>query len=68
MPLTRLKLKLDKLAEMLRLAKGLENASPAERRAIERKIDAAIDGLADVLQPSERPQGRTFTATQRQKI
>jgi hypothetical protein len=64
MSLTRMKLKLDKLAEMSHLAKCLEDASPAERRVIERKIDTAIDELARLLQPAQEQERKTLPATQ----
>jgi hypothetical protein len=64
MSLARMKLKLDKLAQLSHLAKDLEDASPAERRAIERKIDVAIEDLARLLQPAQDRKGKTIPATQ----
>jgi hypothetical protein len=64
MSLARMKLKLDKLAELSHLAKCLEDASPAERRLIERKIDAAIEDLARLLQPAQHQKRKTIPATQ----
>jgi hypothetical protein len=64
MSLMHMKQKLDKLAELSRLAKGLEDASLAERIEIERKFDLAVEELAELLQPAHKLEEKFFPATQ----